>query len=244
MSDNYWDTPCEAWHSTAEVGSHLWSHEITAHRYFVQPHIPEFADFRRWKGKRVLEIGCGIGTDTMQFERYGAEVHAVESSKISLSIAGKRMKDRENTWLYRRNAEEFLPTGSFDLVYSFGVLHHTTYPESILSKARCRMKQDAELRIMLYAKWSIKHLLGIQPEAKPGCPLVRWYSAREAKRLLESCGFKVVSIRKTHIFPWRIRDYKEHRFVKVWIWRIMPEKLFSWLESKLGHHLLIVARRS
>lgn len=66
----YWNRrPCNIRHSTAEVGTKQYFEEVEARKYFVEPHIPKFADFSKWKGKKVLEIGCGIGTDTMNFAR-------------------------------------------------------------------------------------------------------------------------------------------------------------------------------
>jgi SAM-dependent methyltransferase len=255
--------PCEAWHSTYPIGTKEWSEQITRHRYFVQPHIRKFAEFDYsqasglpwWSGKKILEIGCGIGTDTLEFAKVGAQIDALDFSFSSISIAGDRFRaaaipygdewagNKRDVRFFWSNAENFMPEGSYDLVFSFGVLHHTPHPEKVLALAHNRLKDDGELRIMLYAKWSLKHLLGRQPEAAPGCPLVRWYSFRDVKKLLSSCGFKVLRIEKTHIFPWRIKYYRDHRFVKAFPWNICPLWLFRWLEHYLGHHLLITAVR-
>ena len=124
------------------------------------------------------------------------------------------------------------------------VLHHTPRPDKILRRAWERLRDDGELRIMLYAKWSLKNLFREQPEAQAGCPIVRWYTAKSATKLLADCGFKVVSIEKTHIFPWRVADYVEHRYVKRFAYRFMPRWMFAALEKILGHHLLIVARKA
>ena len=61
-------------------------------KYFVEAHIPQFAEFERWRGKKVLEIGCGIGTDTTSFARHGATVTAVDLSPQSLELARKRVE--------------------------------------------------------------------------------------------------------------------------------------------------------
>jgi SAM-dependent methyltransferase len=237
IADWFSENPCEAWHGTAAVGSMLWSQQVSAQRYYVQPHILEFADFRKWRGKRVLEIGCGIGSDTLEFVRAGASVDAIDASKESIRIAQQRVQEAN---FVCNDAEKYrYPNEEFDLIYSFGALHHTPHPKAILRQSCVySLKPDGELRIMLYAKWSLKHLLGTQPEAAAGCPLVRWYSMREAKRLVESCGFRVTNIEKRHIFPWKVSAYRKHLYVKNFPWNIVPER---WFERWLGHHLLIKA---
>ncbi len=76
----FWDgRPCNVRHSPSAVGTKQYFDEVERRKYFVEPHIPVFAEFDRWKGKRVLEVGCGIGTDTMNFARAGAEVSAVDA---------------------------------------------------------------------------------------------------------------------------------------------------------------------
>lgn len=248
MSETWWDkAPCEAWHGTAEIGSPEWSEQVTAQRYFVQPHIPKFAQFDRWKGKRVIEIGCGIASDTLEFANAGVDrIDAIDASEESIFLAKTRFSFDSPAYFWNFDAEMlglFEPQ-AYDLCYSFGVLHHTPHPDLVLRNALHYLKSDGQLRIMLYAKYSWKHFWNMQPEAAPGCPHVKWYSKREARKLLESCGFRVVSIRKTHIFPWRIKEYRMHLYKKAFPWNIIPVWLFRWLESRIGHHLLLVAKKS
>src|SRR6185312_12619934 len=87
----FWNArPCNIRHSPKPVGTREYFDEVEARRYFVHPYLADFADFARWNGKRVLEVGCGIGTDTMGFLRAGAEVTAVDLSSESLALAQRR----------------------------------------------------------------------------------------------------------------------------------------------------------
>src|ERR1700674_3920009 len=138
---DYWNSrPCNIAHSPQPVGSREYFDEVEARKYFVEPHIPRFAEFERWKGKKVLEIGCGIGTDTINFAWHGAKVTAIDLTEKSLEVARQRakvfgMEDRVR--FIQANAEklsESVPVEPFDLVYSFGVIHHTPHPERVLDE--------------------------------------------------------------------------------------------------------------
>src|SRR6201987_815639 len=88
----YWDDrPCNIRHSPKPVGSREYFDEVEARKYMVEPHIPGFAEFEKWRGKKVLEIGCGIGTDTLNFARHGARVTSVDLSEKSLELARQRI---------------------------------------------------------------------------------------------------------------------------------------------------------
>lgn len=258
----YWNRrPCNIRHSTRPVGSREYFDEVEARKYFVEPHIPGFAQFERWRGKKVLEIGCGIGTDSINFARAGADLTIVELSEESLALCKRRfevfgLKAR----FYNGSAEELsalLPAERYDLIYSFGVIHHTPHPDQVLREMEGFCHPGTEIRLMLYAKWSWKvlwivanygkgriwrmsELVSQYSEAQEGCPVSYCYSFRDIRKLLHD--YQIVELRKDHIFPYRIDKYVKYEYEWVWYLRWMPMPLFRWLERRLGWHLLIVAK--
>src|SRR5579863_4735656 len=90
---SYWDQrPCNIRHSPKPVGSREYFDEVEFRKYFVESHIPRFADFERWKGKKVLEIGCGIGTDSISFARHGSLFTSADPTEKSLEVARQRAR--------------------------------------------------------------------------------------------------------------------------------------------------------
>lgn len=261
----FWDRrPCNIRHSPKPVGTRDYFDEVEARKYFVEPHIPRFAQFERWRGKKVLEIGCGIGTDTINFARYGAQVTAVELSKKSLEIARQRAKVyglQNSIRFYLGNAEEliqFLPAEPYDLIYSFGVIHHTPNPERVVEQMRYYVRPGSTVKIMVYHRyawkvlwilltygrgqfWRLTELVAQHSEAETGCPVTYTFTRREARKLLEERGFRVTKMWVDHIFPYHIPDYVQYRYAKVWYFRWMPQPLFRWLERHFGWHLCVTA---
>jgi len=253
---DFWDRrPCNLRHSPKAIGTQEYFDEVEARKYFVEPHIPRFAQFGRWQGKRVLEIGCGIGTDTINFARHGAWVTAVDLSEKSLEIARGRAEVyglQDYIRFYLGNAEEltqFVPMEEYDLVYSFGVLHHTPRPREAVRQVLRYCHANTILKVMLYHRCSWKaltvtkgrlwrgDLIARHSEAQTGCPVTHTFTQRGARELLE--GFEVIDMRVDHIFRYRVKDYMEYRYVKPWHLRFLPR----WVERVLGWHLCITARK-
>jgi len=261
----YWDQrPCNIRHSAQPIGTRQYFEEVEARKYFVEPHIPAFADFPRWQGKRVLEIGCGIGTDTVNFARHGAVVTAMDISSKSLELAAQRMRiyGLENqVRFYLGNAEELsrtLPVEPYDLIYSFGVIHHTPHPETALEELRKFAQPGTVLKIMVYHRrswkvlhiiaakergkfWRLQELIARNSEAQTGCPVTYTFTRRQARQLLERHGFCVRDARVEHIFSYRVPDYMQYRYIKEFYFGWMPRKVFEGFEKVLGWHLCLTA---
>ena len=260
---NFWNNrPCNIKHSNYPVGSKEYFNAVEKKKYFVESHIPKFAEFEKWENKDVLEIGCGIGTDSINFVRNGANLTAVELSEKSLAITKKRFEIFNlKADLILGNAEEIdklLPNNKkFDLIYSFGVIHHSPHPETILKKCKNFLKSDGEVRMMIYSKFSYKlfdtmrecgiwnlglidKLMSENSEAQKGSPITYTYSINEVKELFRD--FEITEIKKAHVFPWKISKYIQHEYEKEEYFKGMSDKDFANLEEELGWHILIKAK--
>ena len=260
---DYWnDRPCNIRHSTAPIGTREYFDQVEARKYYVESHIARFADFERWRNKKVLEIGCGIGTDTINFARAGAQVTTVDLSEKSLELARSRASVfglGEQIRFYAANAEQlstFVPVEAYDLIYSFGVIHHTPHPGAVLQQLQQYVRPGTIIKIMVYHRrsykvawilltegrgqfWKLPELVAKNSEAQTGCPVTYTYTRHEGRRLLERHGFCVTGVRAEHIFPYRIPDYVQYRYVPKWYFRWMPRSFFTRLERLFGWHLLL-----
>jgi SAM-dependent methyltransferase len=261
---SYWNArPCNVRHSPKPVGSREYFDEVEARKYFVEPHIPGFAQFESWAGKKVLEVGCGIGTDTMNFARAGATVTAVDLSSESLALARQRAEvfDLDDAiTFFEVDAEhlpDVVPVDEYDLVYSFGVLHHTPHPETAIGHIRRYMGSASELRMMVYSRVSYKlfwvmheegvwdlarmdELVARNSEAQTGCPVTYTYSPDGIVTLLE--GYEVLDVHKDHIFTWDIDAYRNYEYVKDAPWADVSDAQLAELEKELGWHTMVRAR--
>jgi SAM-dependent methyltransferase len=212
-----------------------------------------------------LEIGCGIGTDTISFARHGAQVTAVDLTPKSLEVARERARVfglEDQIRFFQADAErlsDYVPIEPYDLVYSFGAIHHTPHPERVVEQLRKYVGPGGTVKIMVYNRWSWKvvwllsvygkgrfwkldRLIAESSEAQTGCPVTYSYSRRGGRRLLENHGFRVTNVTVDHIFPYRIPEYVQYRYKMVWYFRWMPQALFRALERAFGWHLCLTAR--
>ena len=247
----YWNQqPCNIGHSDEPVGTEAYFDQVTAKRYRAEPHILDFAGFHLWRGKRVLEIGCGIGSDAEQFARHGAEYVGIDISEASLAVARERFKVYNLHGSFLQGGvddHEFMESlGKFDLVYSYGVLHHFPGLQDHIRAIGNTLDVDGEFRFMVYARNSWKYAMiqkGLdQFEAQADCPYAEAYTKEDIEKLLDG-QFKIERVRQDHCFMYNIPAYNQGKFeLEPWF-TAMSDEMRSAVKEYLGWHLLVKAKK-
>ena len=155
----YWNkASCGTEFIAAEKFTPAYFEQIEAFRYTIEPEVFFFAQFTRFHGKKMLEVGVGAGTDFVQWVRAGAKAHgvdlteeAIENTKRRLELAGLHAAE------LRVADAEALPydDNSFDLVYSWGVIHHSPNTEQCLREIVRVAKPGGTIKIMIYNRHSL-----------------------------------------------------------------------------------------
>lgn len=144
-------------------------------RYRTHPYIPYFADFEAAASQRVLEVGVGVGTDFCRWAAAGAQAVGVDLTAQAVQLTTRHLRALNLSADVSLADCENLPFAdhSFDVVYSFGVLHHTPNTERAIREVLRVLKPGGRIRIMLYHKRSwvtlkvylLHGLLALQPFA-------------------------------------------------------------------------------
>jgi SAM-dependent methyltransferase len=129
-------------------------------RYSTYPWLYEAAEFRQHRGARVLEIGCGTGSDLLQFAKHGALATGIDVTRRHVELARRRVGDL--AVVLEADARHLpLEDGSFDYVYSHGVLHHSDEPQQVVREMFRVLRPGGRINIHVYALCSYVTLRGV-----------------------------------------------------------------------------------
>jgi len=155
----YWNqASCGTDHIQERKFSREYFEKIEAHRYAVEPEIFSFAQFTRFHKAKMLEVGIGAGTDFIQWIRAGALAYGIDLTEESLKNVQRRLE------LYGLKAQEIrladaehlpYPSNSFDLVYSWGVIHHSPNTKRCLEEMIRVAKPGGVIKVMIYNRHSL-----------------------------------------------------------------------------------------
>lgn len=240
-----------------EFGTREFFDAIERFRYTdYAPWMPQLMGFNQFAGASLLEIGCGMGTDLLQFARGGALCTGVDLTPRSVEITRERFALYGLPGAFMISDGESLPfkANTFDVVYSNGVLHHTPDTQGAVNEIHRVLRPGGAAKVMLYHRnslnywvdivlrrgiWRADYLRGRSTEEimsrvvefseHGGRPLVKVYSRRQARELFHQ--FKAVSVDVEQL------TRAELRFLSP----LVSESLFTRLARKIGWNVIITA---
>jgi ubiquinone/menaquinone biosynthesis C-methylase UbiE len=242
---NYWDDHIHDLSITTHaVGTPGFFLQLEEYRYEKLNYLPRLVDFSSYKGKNLLEVGCGTGIDLVRFAREGANVTGIDLSKTAIDLARRNfMQSGLKADLFVMNGECMqFPENMFDVVYAHGVLQYTADTEKMIAEIHRVLKPGGEAIMMVYNKYSWLNLMRNVtnvPLEHEDAPVLKKYSVSELKQLLRPFqGYRIIPERfpvKTKLHSgWKARLFNN---VFVGAFNLMPR---PWIRP-FGWHLMTFA---
>ena len=198
------------YYTDAARASEEYFDEIEDRRYRTHYHLPELFASMDGHGQKLLEVGCGIGVDSIQLAKRGYQVTAVDLTENALAVARQFAEQRGVSIDFRLGNAEGLdfPDASFDAVYSFGVLHHTPDIQRSVAEVHRVLRPGGTAYVMLYHRdslvnlihWALRLPYESPTDRKDHCPVVYTFSRGGARRLFR--GFASVEVHADYPFTY------------------------------------------
>ncbi|MGB2717121.1 MAG: methyltransferase domain-containing protein [Vicinamibacterales bacterium] len=194
----YWNHRIHDLEMTAQpVGSREFFDELDDYRFDKLAYLPRIVDFNGYSGRRVVEVGCGIGTDLVRFARGGAKVVGVDLSETAVQLARANLDTHgvRGSVMVGDGARLPLPNDSTDVLYAHGVLQYSANPLAIVTEAHRVLRPGGIAIFMVYNRVSwlmaLSRVMKVDLE-HADAPGLRLYSIREFRQLID--GFRQAAI--------------------------------------------------
>jgi SAM-dependent methyltransferase len=150
-------------YTSGEIGTPRFFEEVERDRYRLERHIPAIVRFERWAGCDVLDAGCGIATDGLQFARAGARYTGLDGQSAAVELARRRFDLAGVSGSFVDGSVTDLPfeESSFDLVYSHGVIHHVVETERAVEEFYRVLRPGGSVLVMVYHRGSLNYYINI-----------------------------------------------------------------------------------
>jgi len=241
----YWDEHIHDLAITTDpVGTPEFFRQLDEYRFDKLNYLSRLVDFDGYKGKNLLEIGCGAGIDLVRFARGGAKVTGIDLSNTAIDLACKNIERSGHNADLRVMNGEYMQFGDnmFDVVYAHGVLQYTADTEKMIAEIHRVLRPGGEAILMVYNKYSWLNLmrkLTRVPLEHEDAPVLKKFSVSELKQQLHPFqDYRIIPER----FPVKTKlhsGWKAHLFNSVFVrvFNLMPKR---WIRP-FGWHLMAFA---
>ncbi len=171
------------------VGTKGFFKELDEYRFDKLDYLPKVVDFSGYRGRKVLEVGCGIAIDLLRFSQGGARVTGVDLSQTAIDLAKKNFGSSNQKGDFRVMDGEHLQfeDNSFDMVYAHGVLQYTANPVQMLNEIKRVLRPGGHAILMVYNRVSwlnaLRTVTNVALEHEDA-PVLRKFSIGELKKML------------------------------------------------------------
>ena len=232
--------------ATQPVGTLGFFQELEAYRFDKLRYLPQLVDFSAYQGKKLLEVGCGVGIDLIRFAQAGANVSGIDLAPVAIDLARQNFAHHGLTAnLQTMNGEALqFEDNSFDVIYAHGVVQYTADAQKMVNELYRVLRPGGEAILMVYNKYSwlnaLSKLVNVGLEHEDA-PVLRKLSIGQFTRLLSPfVGVRIIPER----FPVKTRLHsglkaKLFNGVFVGLFNSLPRRLVR----PLGWHLMAFARK-
>lgn len=240
--------PCGAeYNRDHELGTREFFDAVERHRYSEYAEwMPRLMEFDKFRGARLLEVGCGMGTDLLQFSRGGARCIGIDLTPRSIEITQHRFKLYGADGAFMISDGEHLPFAeeSFDVVYSNGVLHHTPDTAGAVREVHRVLRSGGTAKIMLYHRNSLNYWVEIVlRRGLLGAEFLRGRSAEEImSRVIEFSDHEARPLVKAYSRRETLALFAKFREVKVEVEQLLRAEL-RFLSPLVSDSMLARLRR-
>jgi ubiquinone/menaquinone biosynthesis C-methylase UbiE len=266
---DYWNVrPCGTAYGQTAAGEGIDLERMAAARYALEPYILELADFETGRDRRVLEIGVGGGVDFLNWIRHGAQATGIDLTSAGVELTRQRLRaagvpDHEYQLLVDDAENLRFEKESFDIVYSYGVLHHTPDTERALQEVYRVLAPGGAFRGMVYHVpsivgwmlwvrycllrgrfWRTPRQAMYEHLESPG---TKAYRVREMQEMLARAGFVDIQVRPRLSFGDLLQNVRSEKYrspVYAIVWKLYPRWLIRLLGDRFGNALFINARKT
>jgi len=244
---DYWNEHIHDLEISREApGSRAFFADLDQYHFEKLHHLLRLVDFDGYRGKRVLDVGCGAGTDLVRFAKGGALVSGVDISPSAVALARQNFSQQNLEADLREADGEHLPyaDGTFDLVFAHGVVQYTPNSRALVEECRRVLKPGGDAIFQVYNRISWLNALSKVmkvPLEHEDAPVLGRYSASEFRALLT--GFREIRIVEER-FPVKSRlhgGWKGFAFNTMFVgtFNALPRGLVR----RFGWHLLAFCRK-
>ena len=232
--------------ATHPVGTAGFFAELDEYRFDKLRYLPQVVNFEGYRGKKLLEVGCGLGIDLVRFARAGAAVTGIDLAPVSIGLARQYFEQNSlaaDLRVMDGQALEFADD-SYDVVYAHGVLQYTADAPKMIAEIVRVLRPGGEAIVMVYNKYSwlyaLSKLMKVDLEHKDA-PVLETYSIGDLKRMLRPFA-------EVRIVPERFPvESRLHHGLKGTLYNKVFVKAFNVLPKVLvrptGWHLVAFARK-